>query len=457
MWSEDLARRPLIALTVAYIGGLCVGLSPWAWVAVLFSLFLTGNWGVRALAIGLAVIGFVQAPRPAVYRTAAFSAIADTLEVRSVPQPRKDGYFTKVEVRGQKLLWFSPYDKTPEEIYLGDRWFVRGRIGPPPEQAKFRFEEGFVTTVQRAEKMSSGPRIAQLSTQMNRHFTALALELLPEREARWVNAICFNADYHLHPFDIEILGRTGLIHIVSTSGMHVLLVSGALALLLRGIPVPRSVQLAVLFTLLSVYALAAGLNPPIIRSVLMAMFFAPAYLFERESDALSTLCASAICTLLVLPNSVYDVGFQMSFSTVLALALFVRAPGTARRQWKEALSTSTRSSVVAALGVAPWLLHYLGRLSLISPVSTLTSAPLVPLIAISALGFGAVAPLVPGVAAVGYTWVVLPATRALIWLTETLAALPFASFDTFQLPGMAALGITAAMLLFWRAERRPAV
>lgn len=456
MWSDELARRPLIAITVAYLGGLCLIAFPWSALAVLIALGLTRSWGVRVLACLFALVGFVQAPSPPLYRTAAFSSFADTVEVRSVPQARSTGFFTKVEVRGQKLLWFSPYDKTPQDIFLGDRWFVRGRIGPPPQQAKYQYEVGFITTVQRAEKLSAGPNITQIATQINRHFTALSLRLLPEREARWVNAICFNADYELDPKDREILGRTGLIHIVSTSGMHVLLVSGALALLLRGVPVPRSVQLAVLFSLLSVYALAAGLNPPIIRSVLMALFFAPAYLFERESDALSTLCASAICTLLVMPFSVFDVGFQLSFSSVLALVLFVRAPSSHRPRWQESLSVSVRSSVVAALGVAPWILHYLGRLSLISPVSTLVSAPLVPLIAVSTLALGSVAGFLPGIAKFGFEWVVFPATRGLIWITEGLAALPFASTETVRLPGIAALGLSAAMLALWRPERKPA-
>ena len=113
--------------------------------------------------------------------------------------------------------------------------------------------------------------------------------------------------------------NTGVAHILAVSGLHVgmlyILLSYALTFLLA-IPHGEATRTVILLAALWFYAFLTGLSPSVLRSVCMFSFVAFGGFFGREVSIYNTLSASAILLLLLNPQLVYNLGFQLSYSAV---------------------------------------------------------------------------------------------------------------------------------------------
>lgn len=83
--------------------------------------------------------------------------------------------------------------------------------------------------------------------------------------AALVRSVCFNDDSDLTKSLRANLVDSGTVHIISTSGLHVALLSGILFGLFRKLPIPRWAQIALLAMILLLYVAAAGWRPPRVR------------------------------------------------------------------------------------------------------------------------------------------------------------------------------------------------
>lgn len=116
----------------------------------------------------------------------------------------------------------------------------------------------------------------------------------------------------------------GAMHILCVSGMHVgivyLLASFFLSLLGRGKKAAVAKKLVLLF-LIWFYALITGLSPSVMRSALMISFLVVGELIRRKGFALNSIAASAFVLLLIDPNNLYAIGFQLSYVAVVGIVL----------------------------------------------------------------------------------------------------------------------------------------
>ena len=122
---------------------------------------------------------------------------------------------------------------------------------------------------------------------------------------------------------------SGLIHILSISGLHMTIMAGAMfftarfllslfpALVLR-FDIRKWAAVAGALGALG-YLLISGASPPAVRSFLMVLIMFMAILLDRPALALRNVALAALVMLVVTPESLIDVGFQMSFAAVVAL------------------------------------------------------------------------------------------------------------------------------------------
>lgn len=265
-----------------------------------------------------------------------------------------------------------------------------------------------------------------------------------------------NLDGGLDETTRQSLRATGTVHIVSASGLHVFVLAAFLMAMLSLVPVPRGVQIAAVLTLLCLYAVATGLNPPIVRSVVMTGLGLTAYLARRDRDVLTALAVAALGYLLWRPAGVFDLGFQLSFVTVGGLALFGPHHRTAPRSAGEAIRSlvvdGVRVSWVAFLASAPLIASAFGTVSWVTLPTNLLIGPVVPLVVILGLGAHASSLVFP---ALGVGLLLL--AEALIgWIqgvTETFARLPFAQTTVPSVSPWVVGLMYGAMLLLWRERR----
>jgi competence protein ComEC len=171
--------------------------------------------------------------------------------------------------------------------------------------------------------------------------------------------------------------KTGLMHLLAVSGLHVFLVGMVFYMLLRPLLMRlhlrwRTVEVgrAVLtVAVLCFYMLLTGARPSVVRAVVMSALFIGSVLFQRSARSLNTLGVAALVLLAVRPPALFDAGFQLSMAAVAAIVtLDPRFKDWVPDRWMQtsagdwAVSTVTVSAA-ATIGTAPVLLYHFGWVS----------------------------------------------------------------------------------------------
>lgn len=162
--------------------------------------------------------------------------------------------------------------------------------------------------------------------------------------------------------------NAGVAHILAISGLHIgLLYLGLfwLVLPLQRIWHSRTPVYIICLVSLWFYAWFTGMSPSATRSVSMLSFFIVAKLWQRPAPPLHILGSSYIVLLLLKPEWLFHIGFQMSYAAVFfILWLYPKTisywePRTfvLKRIWQLILI-----SCIAQLGVMPLTLHYFGKI-----------------------------------------------------------------------------------------------
>ncbi|MDE3055546.1 MAG: ComEC/Rec2 family competence protein [Verrucomicrobiota bacterium] len=115
-------------------------------------------------------------------------------------------------------------------------------------------------------------------------------------------------------------GQLGLEHILGVSGFHFALLTSLFSL---GFAFPYSKKKKIfLLLLLSTYYLFVGQSPAVERCWLVAMGYLISHLFQRPIAPINLLSIAMIIEMLFDPLSIANIGFQLSFSSCFAIALF---------------------------------------------------------------------------------------------------------------------------------------
>jgi ComEC/Rec2-related protein len=449
----ELERRPLLILCCGLIVGLTAVEYPVnALFALAFVLVLRPMPSRMWLAAGFA-LGASLGPRIPTHGLAERKFVDATAQVLTVPKLYPDGSSFEASVNGSRLL--VRY-RGAKDVSLGDEVHLRGLAKP--------FSEGFEALYlhrllvgrmdvedRQLRLVAAGPTFFRLGVGWRRGFVDFCSRTLPPDIATAVDALCFNVDGGLDTVTRQSLQTTGTMHIISASGLQVMLFAFALQGFLCLFPIPRSVQLGILVVVLMLYAAATGMRPTVLRAVIMTLLFFGAYLVRREPDLLAALATVATVFLLWKPEGVYDIGFQFSFITVAALGLF-----GAQRGRSSQLRKVVRGSLIASLAAAPLTAAYFGLVSIVSLPANLLVVPAVGPIVVGSLSSYAVNPLLPGLASWLMAAAVAPLTGWIYWVLGTFGGLSWSSLSTPAIGGYWLVAFYCGCLALWRKRVRRA-
>ena len=175
--------------------------------------------------------------------------------------------------------------------------------------------------------------------------------------------------------------KTGTVHILAISGLHVGLVAGIFIFVYKIFSVPRKIRYLLAVPPVLLYALISGSNPPVMRAGIMFVIFAIASLLERDQDSLNSLGAAAVIILILNPKSLFDPSFQLSFAAILSIILL--SPGIKRFVRSGTLSVS----IAATMGTAPAIAYYFNVVSLVAVIANLVIIPLLFLLMAALIAF----------------------------------------------------------------------
>ena len=455
---EELDRRPLVAVFLGLVAGCAGAVVGWFALFAVPLVLLVKRWPVRLASVLACGIGLLTYPRLAEAPVVEEAFLEAEVDVLTMPVTTADSMRTVVGHKDERYVLYLGADSG---VVLGDRLRVRADIKPLSEgQVARRGAIGTMRAISEPEVVDRGSFVWRVGMALRRSFQRMTDRFADPAAGPLLDGMCFSMTSDV-PLDLRrAMARTGTSHIVSTSGLHIVLVAFALAGLLGTMPVPRPAQIAVLFALLAVYAAAAGFQPPVMRAILMTLVLVSAYLFRRGPDGLSALAFAGIVSLLWAPELVRDIGFQLSMVAVGSLVLFSRLPEATPldshaglREW--ALQY-TQASLVVTLATAPLLAYHFGMVPLMSVPANLLVVPVLGIVISGALAAWGLWAIVPAVGVGMLKLCVEPMTGWVGLVIERLGSLPFAALDAPEFSAYWLVPIYLLALLLWRPHVRPA-
>lgn len=119
--------------------------------------------------------------------------------------------------------------------------------------------------------------------------------------------------------------RTGAMHVLAVSGLHVgfiYLFLSRLLFFLERYRWGKWTKIILIGGFLWAYALMTGLSPSVQRATLMFSFVLVAQSLRRNSSIYNTIAGSALFLMLFNPDIIFAVGFQLSYVAVLGIVYF---------------------------------------------------------------------------------------------------------------------------------------
>ena len=296
---------------------------------------------------------------------------------------------------------------------------VRGQLTEPPIFEDFDYRAYLArkqihslmrrTRVDPQPGMLRGGFLLQFVYGLRDRGERLLNRLLPEPYAALANGMLLGIEAGIPDELYEKFNLTGASHVIVISGSNVALVTGVLMALGIRLFGKRDALWPTLGGL-ALYTFLVGGDAAVMRAALMGGLFVVATVLGRQSTALVSLAAACWAMTLWNPLMLWDVGFQLSSAATVGLILIGPAitdsftsfwhklkNGLQRR---EPVSDSPQAdflipgsigdllrdgllmTIAASVTTFPLIVHYFGRLSLISLLTNLLIAPVQPWIMI---------------------------------------------------------------------------
>ena len=254
--------------------------------------------------------------------------------------PAPASFTARIEQVGTKRCFPRPKitvriaEKGPFPRY-GDVFSARGAftpVGLTGSWGKFLSSRGFSGTWE-IEKISSLSRrttfVGTICRLRDKIMTAVLRGVASDRARIIAGALFFGTSGGFDKRMRDVYLRAGTLHLFSISGMHIAAAACLLFWFLRVFP--YRMQYLLLAPILTVYAVSTGANPPVVRALIVILFWCAGRIFLAGKSSLELLALAAAIMLIGDPGLLKDTGTQYSFFITSMLILAGRRCGELRR------------------------------------------------------------------------------------------------------------------------------
>ena len=275
----------------------------------------------------------------------------------------------------------------PAEFKYGDRIEVAGNLVTPPEFATFSYADYLAK--QNIFSMIERPRIIFIAHDQGSPILAAIFafkdrarhvirSILVEPEAALLNGILLGDDAAL-PVSVQNDFRsTGTTHIIAISGYNItLLISIISAITVRLFGRRRSFWILIVGLL--AYTIMVGASASVVRASIMGGITLLAIYLGRQGAAINSLFLAGLIMTVIDPNTLFDVGFQLSFAATLGLIVYARSFADATQKLitrlfsnrvaktiVEVINDALLVTLAAQVASLPLLVYYFRQISWIS-------------------------------------------------------------------------------------------
>lgn len=354
--------------------------------------------------------------------------------------------------------------ETLVHVHSGDQIELSGRIGPlngPMNPGQYDLKKALLRRgIFLAASVKSAQGIRVMSAPSDRWISAGLLRLqriansalvddsmLGQPAEAMVAALVLGQTRQIDPAVYEAFRRTGLAHFICLSGMQMAILAGFLWKIGRAVQMNKQGRASVTLIISILYILIVPPNPATTRAGVICWFFCVAVLVRRVPNSKNTLALAAVVMLLVRPTDLFNISWQLSFSTVAGILLFDKSmrhrllalttdhwADFAQRisGWRRWLlyDGPTVAILMLSMGLSAWLagsgvmLCHFGTITPWASAFTVLVNPLV--LGITVLGFLKILVIawLPSVSMV-LGMIVAALSDTMTWATELLSKIPF--------------------------------
>jgi competence protein ComEC len=230
--------------------------------------------------------------------------------------------------------------------------------------------------------------------------TARVRSVVPGNEGVIAAALITGERADINQDDQTAFRDSGLMHVLSISGLHLALAGGFFFWTIRALfalfpsivlryPVKKWAAAGALAGA-TFYLLISGCEAPAVRSwIMLAMMFV-AVLVDRPALSMRSVAVAALAIFLATPESALDPGCQMSFAAVIGLIALAewsearRQPDDGGKSWwrwgRRYVIGIAVTSMVAGLATAPIAIFHFDRASPFGIIANLAALPVVGVI-----------------------------------------------------------------------------
>lgn len=275
-----------------------------------------------------------------------------------------------------------------------------------------------------------------------RHYLSQTINrnLQPET-ASVIRALLLGQRQDINRDVLQNFQRTGVVHVLAISGLHVgfivLIVFGVLSLL----RVPSRWRLLILTVFLLFFIILVNFKAPVMRASLMIVLLLAGREMARPQDSLQILGLAAWILLLIQPQQLLMPGFQFSFAAVGGLLLgtpkLKKHTPSFPAHWRPAavLNKYIRipflASVCAVLATLPLTWYYYGMVQTGAVFINLIIIPYIGLVVMLSIIMLAMS-AIPGMPVAGLAWIIDQMVHYMLLAIAHVARIPLIYLQTAQ-------------------------
>lgn len=260
---------------------------------------------------------------------------------------------------------------------------------------------------------------------------SLLTTAIPQKEERSVvSALTLGYRTEIEQDTLDYFASTGAMHVLSVSGLHVALIymiMGFLLSFLKRGKYGRIIFNTVMIIFLWAYAFITGFSPAVQRATVMFSFVIIGNGLGRQVNIYNSLTASAFLLILLNPEVIFDIGFQLSYLAVFGIVLIQPSlnqflePTNPILKWSWSLFTV---SIAAQIITFPLGLYYFNQFPNLFWLSGFVVIPVTTLIIWLTLAFFVCSPIHGLAMILGY--IIEKLTHIMLLALKAMDALPLA-------------------------------
>jgi competence protein ComEC len=295
-------------------------------------------------------------------------------------------------VEGLVLVKLPAY---PERRY-GDRLQLTGALTTPGEAERpgeFDYRQYLVRkrifslmepkAVRLVSQGNGSPLWSGLLALRDRARQVLLREL-PEPQASLAVGILLGLQSSI-PDDVSAtFSATGTSHILVISGWNITIISTMLYGVTERLRLKKNTAFWAILACIWLYTLFVGASATVIRAAVMGTIVVVGQRLERRAHAWTTIFAACWAMTLWDPQTLWDLGFQLS--ALATASLFAYGKGTEalllhtplRVSWLDWAREALTATLAAQILALPLILYHFGNLSIVAPLANVLLLPMVP-------------------------------------------------------------------------------